>query len=387
MNKSLLRIFLMLFVLLGFHFETHSLISLGKNQIRHWVAPNPWGLQIKNNKYGFGRKVPCRGTDAFEKLSIATLHNYLLDTLPKPLPTIGPYQVRIDYRLDRGLPFNNYFAEVQIGKKKRIFAIGVYTGNVTESGICTIKGKVSELENGLNEEWQKDYVYRPNVYHPEELMGFDPDFDFAKNEILGHWYNYYNSATLERGEQDEYILTFTGEFRFQRGSMAAFIRALEVLPEGKDIIINLDSWGGNEFISYMLRQEIAAKCRGQLEDGSPCKKCTITTHVGQFRSCRSACVGIYAIGDQKTYAESARFGFHGVHHVVDGSFIEGAAEKVLKEWGFNSDWVYQQTEKGYLSRQEFTLYSGQELHDSGLFDERPKIPSCKLKMKNQRHGF
>jgi hypothetical protein len=130
------------------------------------------------------------------------------------------------------------------------------------------------------------------------------------------------------------------------------------LTAGKDVIINLDSGGGFFMVFDKLRKSILKAC-------DPQSNCKITTVVA--RSCESACIPFFMLGEDRIAHKNAVFGFHQAA-LIPGKFkLGGMAQMDLKRKGVDATWL---KENSYLfDSLTITKLKPEELEGSNIVTE------------------
>lgn len=157
---------------------------------------------------------------------------------------------------------------------------------------------------------------------------------------------------------DRQILTIDGNVDGFYGSLSAYSKALSLIPDGKDIIVQLNSGGGAldnfaSMIKLLRRQNPRSKFIAYVPDGA---------------ECTSACINFFLEADVRLSAPNARFGFHSASHSDTGQLLKGVAERRLKKSGINEEFLEFLKQKGVFSTRKVTYFTGQELLKHGIVD-------------------
>lgn len=127
-----------------------------------------------------------------------------------------------------------------------------------------------------------------------------------------------------------------GSIIISKGENAVSLLKLfrESVEPGLDIHLVLDMFGGD----IALVNKIYAALKGKCGDRGY-RSCAITTEIEMFRTCASACIPLFMVGDVRRASERADFGFH------EAALIEGIvplpfmSEYVLRSKGVNAAWL------------------------------------------------
>ena len=143
-------------------------------------------------------------------------------------------------------------------------------------------------------------------------------------------------------KQERYTLTYTqqtlrikGQILVSAGETAeSLYKALRQIPTGQDLHLILDMYGGDIAVVNKAYDIIRGRC---YERGY--QRCQITTEVEMFRTCASACIPLFMVGDHRKASYRADFGFHQAS--VAGGFImiPFMSEYVLMQKGVNPAWL------------------------------------------------
>lgn len=103
------------------------------------------------------------------------------------------------------------------------------------------------------------------------------------------------------------------------------------LKQGEDLLITLDLFGGDLALVNKFYDKIRTKC-------SP-RNCLITTEVEMFRTCASACIPLFMVGERRFAAERTNWGFHQAYVLGGFVMLPFMAEYVLKSKGVDPQWL------------------------------------------------
>jgi hypothetical protein len=117
------------------------------------------------------------------------------------------------------------------------------------------------------------------------------------------------------------------------------LNVLKTIPKGRDLLIELDMFGGDIALVNKIFDLLKGKChdRGY-------QMCRITTRVEMFRTCASACIPLFMLGDHRMADRRADFGFHQAALIEGFLLIPFMSEHELLRRGVNPEWVIKNKE-------------------------------------------
>lgn len=142
------------------------------------------------------------------------------------------------------------------------------------------------------------------------------------------------------------------------GSLRPYYEALSFIRKDKDIVVALDSGGGNaENFRLMMKW---------LRNRAPQAK--IIAYVPRGGQCSSACINFFLLADIRLSAPNALFGFHSASHSDTGKLMPGLAEEYLRKSKIDENFL-----KFLISQKVFatinpTYFTGHELKDREVID-------------------
>lgn len=138
--------------------------------------------------------------------------------------------------------------------------------------------------------------------------------------------------------------------------------ASEIIPDYHAIIIDMDSAGGE--LAYTERvAEILRRMRDEVD---------LKTYVRHGAHCLSACVLLFAEGEERMAGSSSSWLFHGVCHAFQDQPSPVATQRfldLLLEAGVSEEFICGFAEKGYFNEPGGHWMSGYELfhlHDANI---------------------
>ncbi len=136
-------------------------------------------------------------------------------------------------------------------------------------------------------------------------------------------------------------------------------RALASLPETKTLEFEINSSGGSTLELIELHQLLRAHC--------PIDDCLLVTHIEE--ECSSACIALFLMGDKRSAAPDAEFGFHALQECNPQTglcrMIPGMAQKIYIDFGIKSSWLEENFD--LFDQKDLEYQSPNQLNDSGLF--------------------
>jgi hypothetical protein len=131
-------------------------------------------------------------------------------------------------------------------------------------------------------------------------------------------------------------LKFKGSILMSSGEKAEILLKLlrERVEANLETKIVLDVFGGDLAVVNKIFAELKGKChdRGY-------QSCKITTEVEMFRTCASACIPLFMVGDIRRAAERSEWGFHQAALPGGLVMIPLMSEYVLRQKGVSAGWL------------------------------------------------
>jgi hypothetical protein len=155
---------------------------------------------------------------------------------------------------------------------------------------------------------------------------------FAQN--FGVKQNRYQLSYIREGHHQ--TLRFKGTLIVSSGENEETLLSLlkNRIEPGLDTLIVLDVFGGDLALVNKMYDLLKGKCHDRGHSS-----CEITTQVEMFRTCASACIPLYMVGDKRVAAERSEWGFHAAAIVGGYVKIPFMSAYVLKTKGVNPVWL------------------------------------------------
>lgn len=124
------------------------------------------------------------------------------------------------------------------------------------------------------------------------------------------------------------------------------------LEFGMDLKLVLDVFGGD--LAFV----------NKIYDALKAKNSRIITEVEMFRTCASACIPLFMVGDERVSAERSNWGFHQAATLGGYVMIPFMSEYVLRTKGVNTAWL--KKHKKMFQTLKITWLEALELNGSGI---------------------
>lgn len=140
----------------------------------------------------------------------------------------------------------------------------------------------------------------------------------------------------------------------------AFLRFLQKrFSPGKNTKLILDVFGGDLAFVNKIYDVVRGIC-----DGKKSRSCLIETEVEMFRTCASACIPLFMVGDIRKAAERSNWGFHQAATLGGYLIIPFMAEYVLRDKGVHPQWL--EDHKSMFRTLKMTWLTPHDLHGSDI---------------------
>lgn len=207
------------------------------------------------------------------------------------------------------------------------------------------------------------------------LTIISPFLAFAEMNVLYHVLDNNIEAKYYIGTynlNENYILHLQGEFPFAGkypvtmhkifgGYLTHLQLALEKIPEGKSLLVILDSPGGGSPTADAAVDLIRNRCNAQKSN------CKITVFVPKI--CASACIAFYKnVGDIHVAHEEARFGFHASRNIFYKLSSEEESISAYSNIGINEEWLSSLKQRGAFRTLDVTWATASEMKKVNLVD-------------------
>lgn len=159
---------------------------------------------------------------------------------------------------------------------------------------------------------------------------------------------------------DRQVLNLNGNLNNSglSGSLRPVYEALRLVKIEKDVLVALDSGGGNSENFRLMMKWLRAR--------APKRK--IIAYVPEGAQCSSACINFFLQADIRLSAPNARFGFHSASHGDTNKLIPGFAEKQLLKSGMDKKFLKLLIAQNVFTTKEGTYFSGADLKEHRIVD-------------------
>ncbi len=156
----------------------------------------------------------------------------------------------------------------------------------------------------------------------------------ARAQNFGLKQNRYQLSYSREGHHQ--TLRFKGSLIVSQGETEETLLSVlrDRIEPGLNTLVVLDVFGGDLAVVNKMFDLIKGKCHDRGHSS-----CQITTQVEMFRTCASACIPFFMVGDKRVAAERSEWGFHAAAMAGGYVKIPFMSSYVLKTKGVNSAWL------------------------------------------------